>query len=156
MKPGRKASGEPSGCGPEEASSILARPSSVVMSFGERLGRLWFYRGKGMLYVEAVRQWILPLMGATAATKYLGWQLRYAIPAWIVFALVAETTAVVIGWLERRSGATAANYDLAKTTDPFKVESLRLAAETAKETRQTRIALVALYQLLVKRPPPAP
>jgi len=125
------------------------------MKFGETCGRLWFYRGKGMLYVEAVRQWILPIMGATAATKYLGWQLRYAIPAWILFAILAETTAVLIGWLERRSGATAANYDLAKVTDPFKVDSLRLAAETARETRQTRIALVALYQHLVKRPPAA-
>ena len=28
LPPGRKASGEPSGCGPEEASSILARPST--------------------------------------------------------------------------------------------------------------------------------
>ena len=42
------------------------------MKTGEALGRLWFYRGKGSLYLEAVRQWILPIMGATAATKYLG------------------------------------------------------------------------------------
>ena len=125
------------------------------MRLGETLGRVWFYRAKGALYVEVVRQWILPIMGATAATKYLGWQLRYAIPAWILFALCAEAAAVLIGWFERRSGATAANYDLAKQTDPWKVESLRLAGETAKEVRASRIALIALYRFLVfgRRPP---
>ena len=94
------------------------------MKAGELIGRLWFYRGKGMLYIEAARQWVLPVMGGTAAAKYLGMPLKYAIPAWIGLALVAECTAVLLGWLERRSGATAANYDLSKMTDPYKLESL--------------------------------
>ena len=123
------------------------------MRVGEALGRVWFYRGKGSLYLEAVRQWILPIMGATAATKYLGLPLRWSIAAWILFAVVAEGLAIGLGWLERRSGATAANYELARSTDPFKVESLRLAAETAKEVRAIRVLAVELCRRL---PPPRP
>ena len=121
------------------------------MRIGEAIGRLWFYRGKGSLYLEAVRQWILPIMGATAATKYLGLPLRWSIAAWVIFAVVAEMLAILLGWLERRSGATAANYDLARSTDPFKVESLRLAAETAKEARAIRVLAAELCRRL---PPP--
>lgn len=102
------------------------------MRLGELLGRLWFYRAKGMLYIEAARQWVLPLMGGTAAAKYLGMPLRYAIPAWIGLAIVAECCAVLFGWLERRSGATRANYGLSRDTDPWKTESLALQAETVR------------------------
>lgn len=123
------------------------------MRVGEIVGRLWFYRGKGMLYVEAVRQWILPVMGATAATKYLGLPLRWSILAWLIFVILAEAVAVLLGWLERRSGATAANYDLARMTDPFKLDSLRLAAETAKEARAIRMLAVELCRRL---PSPRP
>ena len=137
----------------EHAGQLHSEPErSRIVRIGGALGRLWFYRGNGMLYVEAVRQWILPIMGASAASKYLGFSLKYSLLAWIGLAVAVELTAVCIGWLERRSGATAANYDLAKTTDPFKVESLRLATETATEARQGRIILLALYRHLVKRP----
>ena len=108
------------------------------MKLGELVGRLWFYRGKGMLYIEACRQWILPVMGGTAAAKYLGMPLKYAIPAWICVAVVAECTAVLLGWLERRSGATSANYDLAKLTDPYKAESLAELRQI-RETLQERL-----------------
>ena len=118
------------------------------MKIGETLGRLWWYRGKGMLYLEAVRQWILPIMGASAASKYLGFSLTFSLALWISIAALAETAAVVIGWLERRSGATASNYGLAKDTDPFKVESLRLAAETAKEARAIRLLAAELCRRL--------
>jgi len=108
------------------------------MKAGEFLGRLWFYRMKGMAYIEAARQWVLPVMGGTAAAKYLGMPLRYAIPAWIGLALVAECTAILLGWLERRSGATAANYGLSKVTDPYKTESLA-ELRAIKETLQERL-----------------
>ena len=91
---------------------------------GELIGRIWFYRAKGMLYIEAARQWVIPIMGGTAAAKYLGMPLKWAIPAWICLAILAECTAVLLGWLERRSGATAANYGLAQVTDPYKTESI--------------------------------
>ena len=121
------------------------------MRVGETLGRLWFYRGKGTLYLEAVRQWILPIMGASALSKYLGFSFKYSVLLWIGIALCAETAVVFLGWFERRSGATASNYGLARDTDPFKRESLRLAAETAKEARAIRVLAAELCRRL---PPP--
>lgn len=99
------------------------------MTWGQRLGRLWYYRGKGMLYLEAGRQWILPVMGASAASKYLGLSVTKSLAGWIAVAVVAEAVAVLLGWWERRSGATRANYGLATETDPFKTSSLELLAE---------------------------
>ena len=116
------------------------------MKVGETIGRVWFYRAKGMLYLEAVRQWILPVMGASAASKYLGFSLTQSIIFWVGLAVMSETAAVLIGWLERRSGATSANYELAKMTDPFKIEALKHARETAADMRAVRILVMALYQ----------
>lgn len=104
-----------------------------------------------MLYVEAVRQWILPVMGATAATKYLGLPLRWSIITWVAFALLAEAVAVLFGWLERRTGATRANYGLSRDTDPFKQESLELATRTAREVRALRVIAIAIHAALAKR-----
>lgn len=109
------------------------------MSWGERAGRVWFYRMKGAIYLEVGRQWILPIMGASAASKYLlGLSVATSLVTWFAVAAVAEVLAVCLGWLERRSGATSANYDLSKRTDPFKMELLSLQAKMLVEI--TRIA----------------
>lgn len=118
------------------------------MKLGETIGRLWFFRQKGALYLEMLRQWILPIMGASAASKYLGFSLGHSIAFWLSVALISETAAVVLGWIEMRSGATRANYDLAKTTDPFKVDALTYAKRTADDARLIRVGVGALLRKL--------
>ena len=127
--------------------------------WGEVAGRIWFYRAKGSLYLEAVRQWILPVMGATAATKYFGLPLKLSFAARVAFALLAEVAALILGWLERRSGATAANYEVAKLTDPYKVESLALMREQVDVLRRLLLhnlerATVRLVPLGARGPRP--
>lgn len=123
------------------------------MKLGETLGRLWFYRQKGALYLEMMRQWILPVMGASAASKYLGFSLTRSILFWVGLALLSETAAVLLGWLERRSGATRAHYDLAKQTDPYKVDALQHAKDTARELRVIRALLYLIHR---RMDPPRP
>lgn len=99
------------------------------MKLGQFIGRVAFYRGKGNVWLDAARPWILPIFGGGVALKYLGLSSRWAITTMIGVALASEVMAVLLGWLERRSGATAANYELAKVTDPYKLESLKLLQE---------------------------
>lgn len=106
------------------------------MSRGDRLGRIWYWRGKGEVWIGVFRQWLLPVMGSAGVTHYLGVPAWAAVGAWIVVALLAETAAVVLGWFEHRSGATAANYRIAAETDPYKVEHLALEREILAALRQ--------------------
>ena len=126
------------------------------MKLAELAGQFQYFKGKSSIYTEAFRSWITPASAAGALAKYLGLQSRWAIVVAIIVPLVVETLGYFLGRFLYNHGGVEKEYQLAADRDVFKRESLRLAAETAKETRQTRIALVALYQLLVKRPPPAP
>jgi len=97
-----------------------------VTRTGDRVGRLWYYRHKGDAWVAVFRQWLLPVMGSAGVTAYLGVAPWASVMVWIAVAVVAEVAAVALGWYEHASGATAANYRLAKETDVYKIESLAL------------------------------
>lgn len=103
---------------------------------GFRLGRAVYYRGKGDLYLSALRQWITPVMLGSAVTKYLGflsaWQ---AVLLWAGVAVCSEIASLALGWLERRIGATQANFGLAAETDPYKARSLALLEEIRDAVR---------------------
>ena len=99
------------------------------MTFGERLGRLQYLRGKGSVTLEILRPWVLPALGGGAALKYLGLSTPWALGVMVGLGVVMEAGAVVLGWIEYRSGATRAHYKLAGETDPFRSEQLALLRE---------------------------
>lgn len=99
------------------------------MTWGTRAGRAWYWRMKGSRATDVVRAWALPVASVAIGGKFLGMQSRWAVLAAIGLAVVVELSAVLIGWWEHRSGATAAEYDLAKLTDSYKLESLALLRE---------------------------
>ena len=100
-----------------------------MMGLGGKLGRAWWCRNKGAAYLVAVRVWILPVMGASAASKYLGFSGARAIMLWIGVAVTSEILSVTLGWIERRIGATEANFAVSTVTDPYKARSLALLEE---------------------------
>lgn len=112
---------------------------------GRLVGSYAYRRGKGQIWLEMLRAWILPALGGSAALKYLGVQGRWAIVAMVGIALTCEALALLIGWLEHRSGATEQHYREAAETDVFKRESLRLQAECLTETRRLREILAKRY-----------
>ena len=107
-------------------------------SLGSVAGRAWYLRMKGLAYIEAARNWITPVSIGAAATKYLGFSVEVSIAFWVGVALLGELLMVGLGWLERRTGATEANYELAATLDTYKRESLRLYTEILNELRRLR------------------
>src|SRR3990167_5844155 len=94
------------------------------MKAAKIVGRVGFYRGKGAVWLEVIRPWLLPVLGGGAALKYLGLSATWAIGAMVVFGLVMESAAVLIGWLEHRSGATEEHYRTAALVDPYKSGAL--------------------------------
>jgi hypothetical protein len=96
---------------------------------GKRLGALNYYRAKGAVWLELIRPWILPALGGGAALKYLGLSSSKALGFMVAIAVVTEGIAVLVGWLEYRSGATAEHYRMARDSDPYKYESLSLLRE---------------------------
>mgnify|MGYP001601230753 CR=1 FL=1 len=107
---------------------MVALGSSLV-TWGARAGRLWFDRMKGSRFTDVVRAWVMPVAAAAASGKFLGLQSRWAIAGAIAIAVIVEVAAVLLGRWQRLAGAIDAEYQLAKETDPFKVESLRLLQE---------------------------
>ena len=99
------------------------------MALGARAGKIAYWRMKGSRATDVVRAWTLPIASVAIGGKFLGLQSRWAVVGAVVLAVLVELAAVVIGWLEHHSGATAAEYDLAKLTDGYKVESLALLRE---------------------------
>ena len=49
------------------------------MNLGRAMGRLQFHRARGGVYVDAVRPWILPVLGGAGIGHYLGIQTRWAV-----------------------------------------------------------------------------
>ena len=118
---------------PDRAHDLPARAK-----LGEIIGRAWWCRGKGDAYLSALRVWILPVMGASAASKYLGFSGRRAILLWIGVAVTSEVLSITLGWLERRIGATQANFAVSTETDPYKARSLALLEEIRDSIRNRR------------------
>ena len=104
------------------------------------VGRAAYRRGKGAVWLEPVRAWILPALGGGAALKYLGLPADVALLLMVGVAIVWEGAAIGLGWLEHRMGATAEHYKAAASTDFFKSESLRLSGDILKELRALRDA----------------
>ena len=71
----------------------------------------------------------MPVAAAAASGKFLGLQTRWAIVGAIAIAVIVEVAAVLLGRWQRLAGAIDAEYELAKVTDPYKVESLALLRE---------------------------
>lgn len=98
--------------------------------WGPRLGRAQYLRQKGMVYLEIVRPVIILALGGGAALKYLtGLPTRWVVIIMVALAVGSEILAVILGWLEHRSGATEAHFQLAADTDPYKRQSLELLSE---------------------------
>lgn len=98
-------------------------------------GRISYWRGKGAVWLELIRPWVLPALGGGAALKYLGVPTGRAVAAMVAVAVVTEAAAILLGWLEHRSGATAEHYRQAAETDPYKADSLALTRELLAEVR---------------------
>lgn len=100
------------------------------------IGRAAYWRGKGTVWLEAVRPIVLMALGGGAALKYLtGLPTRWVLGIMIVMALASEVAAVLLGWLEHRSGATEEHYRQAAETDPYKAQSLALLREIRDSLR---------------------
>lgn len=91
-----------------------------------------YWRNKGIVYIEMVRPWLLPILGGGAALKYLGLDPVTALLVMLAVGVASEALAVVLGWLEHRSGATEEHYRQAALTDPYKTESLRYQQQTVE------------------------
>ena len=124
------------------------------MSLAPALGRFNYYRGKGQQWVDLVRSWVTPAAAAGAFTKYLGFSGSWALAVAIVVPVLVECVGFFLGRFLYRAGGVRADYQLAADADPYKVEHLRIAGETAKDLRALRILVGAVYQAL--RRPPAP
>ena len=124
---------------PDRAHDLPAR-AKHGRTFGEVAGQAWWARNKGDAYLSALRVWILPVMGASAASKYLGFSGRRAILLWIGVAVTSEVLSIALGWLERRIGATQANFAVSTETDPYKARSLALLEEIRDALRNRRRA----------------
>lgn len=108
------------------------------MSIGERLGKSLYLQNKGRVWLQPIREWVLPALGGSAALKYLGFSTTKAILLMTGVALAWEVTAIFIGWLEHKSGATRAHYEEAAKTDPYKSESLALLRDIKDASVSTR------------------
>ena len=70
--------------------------------------------------------------------------------------LLIEALGFLLGRYLWERGGVEAEYDLALQKDPFRRESLRLAAETAKEAQALRLLAAELCHLLGRLTPPPP
>jgi hypothetical protein len=116
------------------------------MNLGPRLGLAVYYKNKGEVWLAPVRQWILPALGGSAALKYLGLRSSEAVALMVGVALVWEVAAVLIGWLEHRTGATRAHYQAAADTDPFRRESLELLRDIKASHEATFNLVLWFYE----------
>lgn len=99
-------------------------------SAGDLLGRVAFYRSRGNGWLEALKPVALAALAGGSAVKYLtGWETRWAVGIMVAAAIFWQVAAVLLGWLERRTGATEAHYRAATQTDPYRSESLSLLRE---------------------------
>jgi hypothetical protein len=94
--------------------------------WSRRVGMALYLKNKGDVWLSPLQRWVLPALGGSAALKYLGFGVTRAILMMTGVALVWECAAVLIGWLEHRSGATHFHYQAAAETDAYKKESLEL------------------------------
>ena len=89
-----------------------------------------YYRAKGAIWLDTVQPIVMLALGGGAALKYLtGLPTRWVIGIMVTLAVGREVGAVLLGWLEHRSGATEAHYQAAAQTDPYRRESLALLRE---------------------------
>ena len=126
-------------------------PLYPVMSLASALGRYQYLKGKSGPFIETVRAWVTPAAAAGAFAKFLGVSSRWSILVAIVIPLLIEIFGYCLGRFLYHHGGVETEYDLALQKDPFRRESLRLAAETAKEARAIRVLAAELCRRL---PPP--
>ena len=124
------------------------------MGLASGLGRFQYFKGKSAPYVEAFRSWVTPAAAAAAAGKYLGLPSRWALVLAVLVPLLIEALGFLLGRYLWERGGVETEYDLALQKDPFRRESLRLAAETAKEARAIRLRAAELCRRLLLPPRP--
>ena len=129
------------------------------------IGRIGFYRGKGSVWIDMLRQWMLPVLGGGASLKYVFRDLEpwQAIALTISVAVLAEIASTIIGWVEFTSGATEEHYRMALESDPHRRDSLslleeqrRLLADLLVEVRRRQVVMVRLPEPSPRQSPDAP
>lgn len=114
------------------------------MSLAPMLGRLGHVRNKSLLYVEAVRGWVMPVAASAAAAKYLGLPSRWAILAALLVPVAVELAGVLFGRWLYNAGGVEADFEMSLKADPYKRGHLRVATETLEEMRRARQSLAHL------------
>lgn len=129
------------------------------------IGRIGFFRGKGSVWIDILRQWMLPVLGGGASLKYVFRDLEpwQAIALTVSVAVISEVASTIIGWAEFTSGATEEHYRMALESDPHRRDSLilleehrRLLAEILAEVRRRQVVMVRLPEPSPRQSPGAP
>ena len=115
------------------------------MNWPEAIGKAGYVRHKGMIYLEPVRQWVLPALLGSASLKFLGVSPRWAVGIMLALGVVWEVAAFMLGWWEHRSGASRAHYQAAADTDPYRSSSLALLREIKEATTSTHDLVAWFY-----------
>ena len=118
------------------------------MRLAEMAGQWQYLRAKSNVFVEIVRSWITPAAAAGAFAKFLGVPSRWSIVIAVLVPLGIELLGYFVGRFLYNHGGVEKEYQLAADRDVFKRESLRLAAETAKEARAIRLLAAELCRRL--------
>ena len=118
------------------------------MRLAEMAGQWQYLRAKSNVFVEIIRSWVTPAAAAGAFAKFLGVPSRWSILVAVVVPLVVELLGYAVGRFLYNHGGVEREYQLALARDPWKRESLRLAAETAKEARAIRLLAAEICRRL--------
>ena len=120
------------------------------MGLAEALGRYQYLKGKSGPYVEAIRSWITPAAAAGAFAKYLGVPSRWSIIVAVGVPILIEAAGFLLGRFLYDHGGVETEYRMALERDPYKRDALKHARETATDMRAVRIAVIALYRILIE------